>query len=204
MKILFAAINHFDPLCKPRLLRWLRDKAQQNAESPIFVGVEWDRGLFENVKFQRAELRRLARETWPRAPLAFIDALVEGLAFEGDTHLEVFTDVQTLSDPTVISNYARDRIRVYHSYLPDVSSHNESTLLDMSREAWRRSSSRTPEATCRDEKFSAVIIRYLEEHSGSWAIVIVGADHASQEPGCLLSTLKTKGIICIASELRPN
>lgn len=190
----------------------MRDKAQQNAESPVFVGVEWDRGLFENVTFQRAELRRLARETWPRATLAFIDALVEGLAFEGDTHLEVFTDVQTLwldqgrvlSDPTVISNYARDRIRVYHSYLPDVSSHNESTLLDMSREAWRRSSSRTPEATCRDEKFSAVIIRYLEEHSGSWAIIIVGADHASQEPGCLLFTLKTKGITCIASELRPN
>jgi hypothetical protein len=78
MKILFVAINHFDPLCKPRLLRWLRDKAQQNAESPVFVGVDGDRGLFENVNLQRAEFRRLARETWPRAPLAFIDVLVEG------------------------------------------------------------------------------------------------------------------------------
>jgi hypothetical protein len=208
MKILFAAINHFDPLCKPRLLLWLRDKAQENTEPPGFVGIEWDQDLFKNVKFQRAELRRLAEETWPGAPLGFIDALVEALAFEGDTHLEVFTDIQTLwldqdrvpPDPTVISHYARDRIRVYQSYLPsDVSSCDESTLFNMSREAWRRCASPSRGATCRDEKFAALITKHLKQDSGSWAVVIAGADHASEEPGCLISRLKSSGIVCIVS-----
>jgi hypothetical protein len=212
VKIFFAAINHFDPLCRSRLLYWLRQKAQQNAEPPDFVGVEWEQGLFEYVKSQRTELRRMAEETWPSAQPAFIDALVQALAFEGDTHLEVFTGVQTvwldqgrvLSDPTIISHYARDRIKIYQSYLPDVSAYDERTLLHMSREAWRRCASGGSGATCQDEKFTSIITRYLKEDSGSWAPVIVGADHASQEPGCLMSRLKSAGIDCIVSDLRPK
>ena len=212
MKIFFAAINHFDPLCKPRLLCWLRDKAQQNAEPPDFVGVEWEHGLFEDVKAQRAELHRLAEQTWPEAPLAFIDALVQVLAFEGDTHLEVFTDAQTVwldegrvvSDPTIITHYARDRMKVYQSYLSNVSSYDESTLIDMSREAWRRCPSANRGATLRDERFAAVITRHVKADSDSWAIVVVGADHASEEPGYLISRLNSAGILCIVSDLRPE
>jgi hypothetical protein len=212
MKILFAAINHFDPLCKPRLICWLRDKAQQNAEPPDFVGVEWKHELFEDVKAQRAELRRLAEQTWPEAPLAFIDALVQALAFEGDTHLEVFTDAHTVwldegrvvSDPTIITHYARERIKLYQSYLSNVSSYDESTLIDMSREAWRRCASANRGATLRDEKFAAVITRHLKADSDSWAVVVVGADHASEEPGYLVSRLKNAGVFCIVSHLRPE
>lgn len=206
-----AGILHFDPLCKQRLIRWLKEQALLPDVPLEFVAVEWDNELFELVKSQRLLMRKLVEETWLDAQPSFLDVFAEALAFEGDTHLKVFPTVETLwldqrrivNDRKIITNYVRERIEVYRSYLPNPVPYLDQNVLEgMSCEAWRRVGKRQVGGTPRDFKFATLILERIKEARTGWAIAIVGADHASENSDSLRSRLENAGIHCFVVEMR--
>ena len=213
MKVCIAAIAHFDPLCKPRLSDWLSMRSSTDSQPPLFVGVEWDRNTFAKVKQQRLLVRQLAQKEWPNADADFINALVDAMGFEGDTHVDHIPSTNTIwldqgrevKNSTIITNYAEDRIRVYKSYIPeDTVKFDASTLATMSIEAWNRLGERPEGGTPRDVKFAGLIIQELLKSPESWAITIVGANHASRDEGYVTNLLENYGIECNVEELRPG
>ncbi len=212
-QIEIAAISHFDPLCKDRLVHWLSALRDRQGKPPSFVAVEWDEQQFAEIRFQRLSVRMIAQERWPKASEGFITSLSESVAFEGDSHIGIFPETPTvwldrgreIVDPTVITKYAPDRVAVYASYLErQNATANEASLPQMSLEAWNRLGERPPGGTDRDIAFSAAVSDAFEEEGGDWAIAIVGANHASDEPGYMRERLDRAGFHCIVTELSPQ
>jgi len=77
-------------------------------------------------------------------------------------------------------------------------------LINMSLKAWQTYESAETEGTECDIIFSDKIMSQIKHAKSDWAIVIVGANHASLSPGCMVSHLSERGSICLPEELRPN
>ena len=207
-----AGVVHFDPLCKSRLRSWLLNLAERKREPPGFVAVEWDRGIFEQVRPQREVLRQIVIDEWPHAHQAFVTTLSEAVAFEGDTHKEVFPQAETLwidegrtvHDSSEITKYAHRRMNIYKSLLPrDISVMSATILEFMSRESWPRAESWPYQDTARDSKFASHIMQALTNRKPDWAIAIVGAIHASDSPDRMRTLLEANGVSCKVAILKP-
>lgn len=206
-----AGIQHFDPLCRDRLFNWLKVLQKSHHRPPFFVAVEWDENIFRKVAGQRITLQQLAKKAWPQASSLFLEKLSEAMAFEADTHIELFPNIPTLwldndriVNPEIVENYARDRLNVYRSFLSsEIAELNYETLLIMSREAWDRSS-KPSQGNSRDVQFADLICECFNQTNNCWAIAIVGANHASTASGYMGAILIEKGIKCNVTILEPK
>jgi len=211
MKLLIAGIVHFDVLEHRRLLEWLKQKSAIESGAPEFVAVEWDKDSFSLLKAQRNLIGELARKEWPTAPNSFVQVIQQSLGYEGDTHKEVLPSVETVwldkpvVDETTVSQYCRKRMLIYKGFARNTClDFSENMLINMSRRAWQTSEPPETGGTERDIIFSGKIMSQIKHAKSDWAIVIVGANHASLSPGCMASHLSERGIICLPEELRPN
>ena len=206
-----AGIQHFDPLCRDRLLNWLKKLEKSHDNPPLFIAVEWDENIFRKIAQQRPTLQHLAKKVWPQASLFFLEKLSEAMAFEADTHIESFPTVPTLwlengriVSPEIIENYARDRLNVYRSFLShEITGLNNDALQIMSKEAWN-CSSKPSKGNSRDIKFAKLISDHFNQLGNCWAIAIVGANHVSTVSEYMRSILIEQGIKCDVTILNPK
>ena len=207
-----AGINHNDPLGREALQKWLNELASKYTNTPEFIAVEWPEEVFVQVVSQRTILRRRAEETWPAATTHFLDTVTASMGFEGDTHLEVFPNVRILwldedreVAPSLIENYAVDRLNIYQDFLPPNNACMDGeALFTMSNEAWVRVEG-AEKGGPRDAKFAQLLINACSSVKCSWAVVIVGASHAdAQQNDCMVSLLVEAGVQCDVSILRPK
>ncbi|MCK4823228.1 hypothetical protein KA005_46155 [bacterium] len=177
------------------------------------MAVEWDYQIFEIICKQRKNVYNLARKQWPSATQKFLNTLAEAVAYEGDTHMDVFPDIhtiwldqgRTIRDQTIITDYAEDRINVYVNLIGNgIHDFDEETLYLMSRKAWERSEFSNDGNIDRLCKFSSIIINKYVFNSNKWAIVIVGANHARKHQGTMISDLENHGFHCEVSDLNPK
>ncbi len=212
MKIFIAGIVHFDVLGPDKLKKWLKETLDNNGCSPEFVAVEWDEPIFKQIISQRGLIREYAKTAWPKATSEFLDKIEFSLGYEGDTHKHIFPKVDTLwldqnrpiPDSTIVSQYARDRMKIYKNYIRETSQdfgHN--TLMHMSKEAWARSSPTEAEGSERDRKFSKAIMSRLNQSNSNWSIVVVGAKHARSSNGLMAKHLEVAGLPCYVTLLSP-
>jgi len=102
MKLHFCGINHYDPLGRHRLKDWMQGLLDKEATAPAFVAVEWDEMALSEVIGQRGEVPRLIRDLSTTGSLLVnatpenIIAIAKSLGYEGDTHHEVFPQVEFL------------------------------------------------------------------------------------------------------------
>lgn len=213
MQLSVAGIAHFDPLCRQRLRKWLKELLRRYANVPGFVAVEWDKEIFLKVKSQRPIARSLAESRWPSARSAFLDALAAAVAYEADTHLEIMPGVQTvwldqgrsLPNQDAVDAYAADRINLYAGCIPSTATHFDSALLQaMSRKSWNGLTPRVNGGTARDIHFAEVITHHAKLSRSDWAVAIVGADHASRDTGYMVQRVEAAGTPCETNELRPS
>lgn len=212
MRLRIAGVVHNDVLGRERLFKWFQEVKAVEETPPAFVAVEYDEEIFCKIRAQRPILGRLAANVWPNALSSVRKAIEESVAYEGDLHETVFPGVdtvwldqgRTVSDPTIISDYALDRLNIYKSFIPEGQAElGDESLLHMSISAWDRGASPQPGRWERDIKFAQLIVdRSLPEVS-RWAIVIVGINHATEVEGHMARLLRDQGIECQASELRP-
>ena len=213
MRVIVAAIAHFDPLCRGRLHAWLQILLRTQSSPPGFVAVEWDKDIFAAVKSQRPTVRQIAQSRWPQATPEFLDCLESAVAFEADTHASLAPEVDTLwldhgrslpySD--AIDSYAVDRVEVYASYIPPAAVTFDSALLKvMSVEAWNRLGAIQEGGTDRDPLFAQSIAKHPSRSVAEWAVAIVGARHASRDDGYMVQRLEAEGFTCEVTNLRPS
>src|SRR5258706_3158668 len=213
MQVFIAGVNHFDPLCRVRLENWLRALLSSQSTPPSVVAVEWDEAIFNKVKSQRANVRVLATSRWPQSTVEFLNALEATVAFEADTHIPLMPGIPTvwldqgraLPYSDAIEKYAPDRIRIYDSYIPAGTTTFDSSLLDtMSLEAWKQLDKGGASETDRDTIFADIITKHLGSEKSTWAIVIVGAKHASREIDQMAYRLEVAGDTFGNNQLRPH
>lgn len=212
VELQIAAIPHFEPLCRIRLRSWLKNLSAEKRERPDFIAVEWDREIFEKVKQQRVILHQIAKQEWPSAPQDFVNALSGAMGFEADTHEEVFPHVEVLwleqgrsiSNSSVITDYAYNRMAIYRSYLPkDASILNTEVLEAMSKKSWEIAADAAYQTIDRDLKFTSHILDALTYRQPMWAIAIVGASHASGAPDSMRTLLEKNDVLCKVTILNP-
>lgn len=217
MKIHLLGINHFDPLCRGRLISSLEKLSQAHSEGPFFVGVEWDCEHFATVRSQRKIFHALVADLWPGRTSLFYSLLEVSLAYEGDAHVEVFPDVPILwldggrSGGGAIENYAHDRLKLLRGLYREATGpetpprDDEEALSILGRAAWERSNRHNfilnPE---RDQKWFALVNRQLDDRKEGWAILIVGDQHSRRIEGSVRSLLDADGIECQTTSLRPT
>jgi hypothetical protein len=211
MKLKVAGVDHNDLLGRDRLLNWFYKIKQSEKNLPLFVAVEYDEGIFHRIRSQRPILRALAAQVWPGSPGSILEVVQDSLVYEGDLHKTVFPEVETLwldqgrmvDDPTIISNYAHDRLNIYKSFVPrEATALTDDTLLTMSARAWKRAV--PPRASDRDEKLACVILDRLREQTAAWAIAVVGFSHAAEIEDSMVLRLRSRGIECHVNQLSPQ
>jgi hypothetical protein len=209
MKLHIAGVCHFDPTGRRRLTEWLEQLSAQHPEPPAFVAVEFDAGLFAKITAQRTAFRNLMREHWPHATHELLRELELSLGFEGDTHERVFPGAKTVwldegRPYDEVDGVASGRLVTYHQFLgEDGLPHDTSAALSrLSQEAWR-SADPAVEGDERDHKFAHRILQETEHEPADWAIAIVGAAHASDDPGRMRRLLEEVGQTCEVTILRP-
>lgn len=80
MLIYIAGVCHQDPKGKANLKAWLRELSAAYNEPPAFVGAEYDKNKFAELRKQRPTLRKKMESICPRASSDLLDALADCLA----------------------------------------------------------------------------------------------------------------------------
>ena len=96
MVIHIAGVCHDDPKGKGNLKAWLCALYAAYKEPPAFIGVEYDKDKFEELKKQRPLLRQKMQSYAPAAFPDLLDALADCLAYEPDAISEVFPNAEQL------------------------------------------------------------------------------------------------------------
>lgn len=213
MRVKVAAIVHFDPLCRGRLLSWLRILLGSQSSPPAFIAVEWDEQHFEEVKKQRPKALERAQSLWPDATDNFYATLEKSVGFEADTHKLLIPNAKIrwldqdrpLPHIDTLKNYAIKRIEGYFGYVGGDTTLSDSELLKkMSIKAWNDCGSRKKGETDRDKPFAEAISKNSGSDPSLWSIAVVGADHASRDPGYMVALLEEKEIKCDVKILSPD
>ena len=207
MRLEIAGINHFDPLGRGKLKLWIDKVSALYMTPPGFVAVEWDEKLFNEVKSQRAKFLVLARSEWPDAHPDLLETLQLSLAYEADTHAILYPNLAILwldqGRQYSVSDHAERHLALLKSFLSGkpMTSDTREVLERLSRVAYERAQS-PQEGSQRDAAFACLVMEELKDlRETDWAIVIVGAGHASATLGTMRSLLERKGIDCSVSVL---
>lgn len=223
-----AGVCHQDPKGKANLKGWLRALRADNDGPPAFVGLEYNENKFAEIKKQRPMLRKKVKSMCPRASSDLLDALEQCLAYEPDAVGEEFPNVEPLwlmkgTSPPIedlydcwVGCYKR-----YYNPARQVSSQEaarvgtEQALTILSEAAWAEFKSyenriskglqiEVPDPEQRDKKFACLVREKIDQVSGGWAIVIVGANHASNNVGRMRYRLTAAGIKCKVDLIKTN
>ena len=213
MLIYIAGVCHDDPKGKANLKAWLHKLSVAHPELPSFVGVEYDRDKFAKLKKQRPLLRQKMQSYGPAASPDLLDALADCLAYEPDAVADVFPNLEPLWLDTGTScttnnlyntrgNVYQDRLELKKVVFPVETATVLALLSEAPWEYFEKRGLRVPDP--RDEKFARLVLEEIAQVSGSWAIVVVGAKHATGIPGSMRSRLTDAGIECKIDLLKPN
>ena len=140
---------------------------------------------------------------WPHASQPLLDTLERSLTYEGDTHADVFRNIDVLwldqgrtdCSRNQFEKYAECHLRLYRGNLagwPEGAS--DPAIFDrLSASAARVD---PPEVTPRDAIFADRITAKAAEVGRDRAIAIVGKDHSLREPGFMGRLLEDCGFTC--------
>ena len=195
-------VNHSDPLQRRELLCLIRTLAEENPGAPAFIAVEYDKDIFEWIVRQRPKFRLLLKEKWPDLTVDELDDLDKSLAYDGDSHLDIFPEAQTVwldsgrpfpphwdrDSPCVVS----ERFNHFQDCLKHKSLHENLPFLS---ECVRNEANYTRMDSDRSRKFAEMILAALAAHSPGWAFSITGAAHAKEgTSGSMANILSDKGV----------
>jgi hypothetical protein len=195
-----VGLGHFDPSARKRLIELLR-YCSQKCGKPAFIATEWDKSIFERVRAQRTEFQSAIANKWPALSPELLKSLTLSLAYEADTHMEVFPSAEVLwlddgrrALEADIKNYARDRLAIYTEWLGDeISEKDDSLILEkMRRKAAQQAGHPPNRGTVRDSKWADMILERMNKGGGDWAAIIVGKFHALSYPGSMRELLEAK------------
>lgn len=211
MRLYIAGIHHSDPLCRIKLIKWIKEIVEKEQTLPIFVAPEWKEKHFEVVKKQRLEFASEVWKQWPYLKKKEVEIIALSLAFEGDAYKEVFQEVPMvwLDQERNDSDFAGKTFYKYRleelKRICSPTNKGRDLLRYISSDLQRQVSSSMPNNPSldpeRDYKFYKAIQETTNPESEGWAIIIVGMDHAAATPGRMRYLLESNGYLCIVKNL---
>lgn len=218
MLICIAGVCHDDPKGKANLKAWLHKLSAAYNEPPAFIGAEYDKEKFAELKKQKPLLRQKMQSYGPAASPDLLDALADCLAYEPDAAAEVFPNVERLwldtGIPSTTNNVYNTRGNRYQTILESKNvlfpAETATVLSLMSEAAWdhfdpQRRQFPDPADAVRSQTFACRVLGRIKRGSGRWAIAVVGAYHASASiPESMRSRLTAAAIECKAHLIKPN
>jgi len=212
MLLQIAGVNHNDPLCRSRLIDWLKSLSTTRTTLPSFIAVEAAEQFYLSLLPQREVLRQLIVDEFPAVSSDVLDVLVASIYYEADTHKETFPesrvvwlDSATRTHRRSLDSYAKDRMVMYRPHLA-----YGDALARISEWAWSFGWERPPTTPLgdpdynRDFRFYEKIKDAISSQDGDWAIVIVGSSHAAIRTNSMKQLLKQDGVSCVVEILKPS
>ena len=231
MQLLVFGGYHDNPLHRRRLKQWM-ELLRDTKGNPMFIAVEANRILFQAViSNQRQKFIQLAKSDPWLGRLHNLDALSKAIAYEADTHEEVFTEKQNvlwLDDErtdlgTVID--PSDTAERFLSLCQKALAASSSRACDLAREtpvvkaidqyiiteAQQHPTNPNREQLLhemglpycdRDKLWFTMLKSRCVDNAQAYGIVVVGEDHARRENGRLVKQLEDIGQRCQVHLLR--
>jgi hypothetical protein len=196
MKLFLVGINHFDPLCRVKLSKWLQDVSKINSTPPSFIAVEWDENHFNLIKAQRKRFGELLKLESPDLSNDELEIFKNSLAYEGDTHIEIYPSVPIvwLDEGRVVNKekiecYAEGRLNIYKGHSRGQIKGSLQQISDSLKQSQQAEIDLE-----RSKIFAERIIAQITESNIDWAISITGQEHTNEEiPGSMRSLIKKAG-----------
>jgi hypothetical protein len=206
MRLRIAGINHFDVLGRSELGQWLAQYANEQP-GPSFLAAEWDQAIFERVRDQRTHFRGLIAARWPGFSNDMLTTLEMSLAYEADSHLLLYPDLNILwldarrdANQVDVDQFAEDRLARYAELVGnDLNLENEQQVLTAMSEAADARFGGGVADPRRDRRFVARIVRQARDDE--WAFVIVGRHHAADVEGSMRCLLEERDHVCEVTQL---
>lgn len=204
MDVFMVGVNHLDPLGRTDLLARLRALASRHSNPPAFVAVEYDQHHFRSIVCQRDRFRSLIETKCGGLTTAELDAYANSLAYDGDSHHDIFPDVPVLwldedrkCSNSDLAEYPELRLAIYLR-----RSGNDLRCVEKLSCAIKavptQTNTSTPFWKERNETFARRICDRIREINGSWAIAITGKEHACNSvSGSMCQLLEAAGVNCV-------
>lgn len=209
-RLYLAAINHFDPLGRERLLHFLAQLLDIEGEPPAFVAPEWNSRAFAEVQRQRPRFFELASTEWPHASASVLTRLAETMGYEADAHTELIpgTEIVWLDDHRIVdwsdlARFSESRIDCYKEVTRNCAV-DITDLASLSRALWEISvSGETFRDWARDRTWAGLLLDRIWGSDGNWAISVVGLAHTSDHELSVRRLLEENGVECLVRSLGP-
>lgn len=201
MRVYLAGGIHDDPLCRRRLVEWLKDLLAKESKPPRLIAVEHDPNVKGFVTMERSAFKNLASGLWgDGVDPGVAEMLAQSLAWEVDAHRAVIDeDPFFLDDPgsrekamkgSSHLTLMKARLTGYegaHDDVEAIANHvDAAAVAAASIEAlaeFRKPENREKQAK-REEGWLARVryeVRFdLVRKQDGWILGVVGALHASQ------------------------
>lgn len=194
--VFLAPVNHFDPLGRAELITRLRLLRDQWHVVPGFVAVEYGPEQHRVYVEQRPQFRQMLAHEWPDLRPGELDTLEQSLAYDGDAHRDVFLEATILwldkgrqFTRDQLAGYAQGRLGIYRVH---ASGPLGGRILQLSQQIRQIAAPPEP-GDERDRNFAEAILAELGR--GSLALVIVGANHATEAvPDTMAAILRESGV----------
>lgn len=208
MEFYFAGVIHNDVTHRKLLREWLENLSKDKTARPTFIAVEYDKELFQQIIEQRPHIRKRAEEKWPGLDGQVLDAIELSLGYEGDTHLEIFPDVDILwlnqGRENNVSSFANLRLQTYQMFIGDTDPLGMDVSEVISILSQRAKANSPPNKNFnrgRNKKWHTLIRNRIEGKKDNWAIIVVGLSYTQSWDGNLRYLLENDGHDCLVTDL---
>jgi len=183
-KIVFAGINHNDPLGRTKILALLNQLRLNDNFIPNCIAVEWDEKIAEFIISQRPKFIKLAKEEDFGFTEETLTILADTIAFEADSHYAIYPDLPIIwldkydKFPSSVESHIKDRLYMYTSCFQKLNKNEKNSIELLSRMVWGRR--HLWDVDERDEKFFTILVNETKDEYSN-IFIIVGADHTVED-----------------------
>jgi hypothetical protein len=205
MNLYIIGVNHFNPSHRVKLHEIYKEIYRLCNSQPLFIALEYDENFAKEVVKQRDYFKQICTIEWNSLSEQELKTFAESLIYEVDTHIDVFPSVRILwldNGRIMCEKYAEKRLNIYKAAIKNTNpgkSIMERIILYLKNIA-------VPfEPSERDSAFAQTIQTTLKSVSPNrntnYGIVVVGANHASNNNSSMRNLLEKANIKCTVYEL---
>jgi len=189
MHVRFAGGLHYDPTSRRACIEFMKTLSAES--KPVLVAVEWDSGIVAKLEAEREDFKRRWARFREQDPPELVEQLAKSIAWESDVFKDVFGDLPVVwledgrgEPPSTRPLGSNRRLDCEYALAPDPKERPTADVLPRLHRYWLEDAEVTQKKliedgrdSSRDKAWEKNLAPSLDKDG--WALVIVGAIHAS-------------------------